>query len=133
MWTEGADDGRYVSQLETRVADLEMELSKYNPTSTFTSDHSSSHQAMTAAVDALTQQYPQGPYGRDSTSPPEGSGSGQGVENPREPSRQRVQGQTDDENDELAIGVGMLSLGGLGDPLYLGASSGVNWARVCAT
>jgi hypothetical protein len=40
---------------------------------------------------------------------------------------------TDDENDELALGVGMLSLSGLGDPLYLGASSGVNWARVCAT
>lgn len=84
---------------------------------------------MTAAVDALTQQYPQGPYGADSTSPPEGHGEAD--ENPRNPSRQR--GQTDDENDELAIGVGMLSLGGLGDPLYLGASSGVNWARVCAT
>lgn len=109
-----------------------MELSKYNPTSTFTSDHSSSHQAMTAAVDALTQQYPQGPYGGDSTSPAEGSGQqAEAEENPRNPSRQR--GQTDDENDELAIGVGMLSLGGLGDPLYLGASSGVNWARVCAT
>ena len=88
---------------------------------------------MTAAVDALTQQYPQGPYGADSTSPQEGSSQVNAEENPREPSRQRAQGQTDDENDELAIGVGMLSLGGLGDPLYLGASSGVNWARVCAT
>lgn len=107
-----------------------MELAKYNPTSAFTSDHSSSQEAMTAAVDALTQQYPQGPYGSDTTSPPDPSK--QVEEDGRESSRQRG-GHTDDENDELAIGVGMLSLGGLGDPLYLGASSGVNWARVCAT
>lgn len=118
---------RYVSQLEARVAALEMELSKYNPTSSFTSDHSSSHQAMTAAVDALTQQYPQGPFGSD-TSPPDVKASDGET---RGSSRQRT--VTDDENDELAMGVGMLSLSGLGDPLYLGASSGVNWARVCAT
>lgn len=118
---------RYVSQLEARVATLEMELSKYNPTSSFTSDHSSSHQAMTAAVDALTQQYPQGPYASDDAAQDVKPNDNEA----RALSRQRH--ATDDENDELAMGVGMLSLSGLGDPLYLGASSGVNWARVCAT
>lgn len=101
-----------------------MELSKYNPSSSYAADHSSSHQARTAAVDALTQQYPQGPY------VPEPSPEETGLQNVSESRQRRV---TDDENDELALGVGMLSLSGLGDPLYLGASSGVNWARVCAT
>jgi hypothetical protein len=102
-----------------------MELSKYNPSSSFTADHSSSHQAMTAAVDALVQQYgnEESPQ-QDNGQPRRDSGGPSDVE--RKP-------VTDDENDELARGVGMLSLSGLGDPLYLGASSGVNWARVCAT
>jgi hypothetical protein len=118
---ESSADVRYVSQLEARVATLEMELSKYNPSSSFTTDHSTSLQA--AAVDALTQQYPQGPYETDASPSESGQRSSS---RPRRP-------VTDDENDELALGVGMLSLSGLGDPLYLGASSGVNWARVCAT
>lgn len=103
------------------MATLEMELSKYNPSSSYTSDHSTSLQA--AAVDALTQQYPQGPYVAE-RSPSSEAG---------QRSNSRPRPVTDDENDELALGVGMLSLSGLGDPLYLGASSGVNWARVCAT
>jgi hypothetical protein len=119
---DGAD-GRYVSQLEAGVATLEMELSKYNPSSSYTTDHSTSLQA--AAVESLTQQYPQGPYVSE-RSPSVESGH-------RSNSRPRPRPVTDDENDELALGVGMLSLSGLGDPLYLGASSGVNWARVCAT
>jgi len=102
---------------------LEMELSKYNPSSSYTTDHSTSLQA--AAVESLTQQYPQGPYVSE-RSPSVESGH-------RSNSRPRPRPVTDDENDELALGVGMLSLSGLGDPLYLGASSGVNWARVCAT
>lgn len=105
-----------------------MELSKYNPSSSYAADHSSSHQARTAAVDALTQQYPQGPYIPELS--PEETGLQNGLQNGSESRQRRV---TDDENDELALGVGMLSLSGLGDPLYLGASSGVNWARVCAT
>jgi len=100
-----------------------MELSKYNPSSSYTTDHSTSLQA--AAVESLTQQYPQGPYVSERSPSAE---SGQ-----RSNSRPRPRPVTDDENDELALGVGMLSLSGLGDPLYLGASSGVNWARVCAT
>ena len=113
--------------MESRVATLEMELSKYNPSSSYTTDHSTSLQA--AAVDALTQQYPQGPYEADASPSESGQRSNS---RPRSHSRPR-RPVTDDENDELALGVGMLSLSGLGDPLYLGASSGVNWARVCAT
>ena len=39
-----------------------------------------------------------------------------------------------EEEDEvdLARGIGMLSLSGSGEPVYVGASSGVYWARVCA-
>lgn len=43
--------------------------------------------------------------------------------------------ENDDEGDEddFALGMGMLSLGGGEEPVYVGPSSGVNWARVCAT
>jgi hypothetical protein len=79
---------------------------------------------MTAAVDALTQQY------GNEESPQQDGTSRRDSGGPSEIERKPA---TEDENDELAVGVGMLSLSGLGDPLYLGASSGVNWARVCAT
>lgn len=43
--------------------------------------------------------------------------------------------ENDEEGDEedFALGIGMLSLGGGEEPVYVGPSSGVNWARVCAT
>lgn len=47
-----------------------------------------------------------------------------------------VKQETEEEgngNDDLAYGLGMLTLSGSGEPVYVGASSGVNWARVCAT
>lgn len=133
-----------MSQLETRVAALEMELAKYNPESEYTQDHSSSQQAMSAAVRSLAQQYPLGPYSSASNAeassstttrtPPAAAASTQA---PPAQAAQEVNVKRErleeDEHDELAIGVGMLSLSGMGDPLYLGASSGVNWARVCAT
>lgn len=37
------------------------------------------------------------------------------------------------DEDDFALGIGMLSLGGGEEPVYVGPSSGVNWARVCAT
>ncbi|WVO14414.1 hypothetical protein L204_102047 [Cryptococcus depauperatus] len=39
----------------------------------------------------------------------------------------------DGDEDDFALGMGMLSLGGGEEPVYVGPSSGVNWARVCAT
>lgn len=147
-------DNRYVSQLEARVAALEIELAKYNPSSEHALDHSSSQRAMSAAVHSLAQQYPLGPYATaikaeraQADAVGQGSSGGANVAAPtntasssrtnaaananaKEAKQERLE---NDEHDELAMGVGMLSLSGMGDPLYLGASSGVNWARVCAT
>lgn len=78
---------------------------------------------MTAAVHVLTQE-----YGNEESPQRDGSvrrDSGG-------PSEVEKKAPTEHEDDELAVGVGMLSLSGLGDPLYLGASSGVKWANVCA-
>ena len=127
---------RYVSQLETRVATLELELAKYQPNTEHTVDHS---KTQAAAIESLTQQYPPGTWpvnGADvdvlgaaniqgpglEMTPPAGD-----VAVKQEP----VEGE--EQNDDLAYGLGMLSLSGSGEPVYVGASSGVNWARVCAT
>jgi len=85
-----------------------MELSKYSPTNLFVSDHSHPR-PIDAAVESLTQQYPPETHLVDNSA------------------------EVEDENTDLAVGIGLLSLSGSGEPLYVGASSGVNWARVCAT
>ncbi|WVW85526.1 hypothetical protein I302_107564 [Kwoniella bestiolae CBS 10118] len=147
----------YVSQLEARCAALEVELRKSNPSSSYASDHIQlPAEARSAAVNKLNQVYPpttassapssinppagpstapipinnNGKTNQDvkvedgpSSVPSNGSGSG-GPE-------LTVDGEEDEE--DLALGIGMLSLGGGEEPVYVGPSSGINWARVCAT
>jgi hypothetical protein len=121
--------------LEARVATLEMELIKHDPSSLFTADHGATK---TAAVDALTEQYPMGPYEGGSSArtvvPPD-AGTGAAIERTgRERAASGAQPEEDGEGeDDLAVGIGLLSLTSGGESIYVGASSGVNWARVCAT
>lgn len=124
---------RYVSQLETRVATLELELAKHKPDSEYTVDHS---KTQAAAIESLNQQYPPGTWPVNGAAvsvtgaAPVHPVSGQGMEM-TSPGDNRS--EVPDENDDLAYGLGMLSLSGSGEPVYVGASSGVNWARVCST
>lgn len=124
---------RYVSQLEHRVATLELELAKYKPDSIYVGDHS---QTQAAAIKSLTQQYPSGDWSLAGPSGTSGNtvvNSG-GEENTSPPAAvKEEQGDEDEGNDDLAYGLGRLTLSGSGEPVYVGASSGVNWARVCAT
>jgi hypothetical protein len=131
---------RYVSQLEARIAALEIELSKYTISSEFTSDHGLAQtqaQAQAAAVDALTKQFPPGTW--PALAPADSAMTGLigaaeesaahdvPVEVKTEPEPQ------EEDEEDLARGIGLLSLSGSGEPVYVGASSGINWARVCAT
>jgi hypothetical protein len=124
---------RYVSQLEARIAALEIELSKYTISSEFTSDHGL---AQTQAQ-ALTKQFPPGTW--PALAPADSAMTGLigaaeesaahdvPVEVKTEPEPQ------EEDEEDLARGIGLLSLSGSGEPVYVGASSGINWARVCAT
>lgn len=135
---------RYVSQLEARIAALEIELSKYTVSSEFTSDHGLAQtqaQAQAAAVDALTKQFPPGTWPALALAPTDSAMTGTGVLGAAEESathdvpvevKTELEPQEEDEED-LARGIGLLSLSGSGEPVYVGASSGINWARVCAT
>ena len=116
-------DGRYVSQLEKRIAVLESELALKDPDNKLTMDHL---QAQTAAVNSLEQQFPQGPWvpGQSPTSADKGKAVVK--EEPQDP-------EIKQEEDDLAAGIGLLSLVGSAEPLYVGESSGISWARVCAT
>jgi hypothetical protein len=125
---------RYVSQLETRVATLELELAKYQPNTEHTVDHS---KTQAAAIESLTQQYPPGTWpvnGADVDVLGAASIQGPGLEmTPPAADVKQEAVEEEGQNDDLAYGLGMLSLSGSGEPVYVGASSGVNWARVCAT
>jgi hypothetical protein len=132
-----SDFARYVSQLENRVATLELELAKYRPDSIHVVDHS---RTQAAAIESLTQQHPPEAW-RDHVAGPSGTqGGGAGVEahtqveqiSPPSVVKQEAE-EEGNGNDDLAYGLGMLTLSGSGEPVYVGASSGVNWARVCAT
>ncbi|WWD19127.1 hypothetical protein CI109_103585 [Kwoniella shandongensis] len=115
----------YVSQLEARCAALEMEVRKLNPSSGFASDHiQMPAEARTAAVDKLNEVYPPTSF------PDSGSSGGVKVE---EGMGSNVNDDEEADEDDFALGIGMLSLGGGEEPVYVGPSSGVNWARVCAT
>jgi hypothetical protein len=117
--TNGCD--RYVSQLEKRIAVLESELALKDPENRLTSDH-----LQAAAVNNLEQQFPQGPWvpGQSPTSADKGKMAVK--EEPVDP-------EIKQEEDDLAAGIGLLSLHGSAEPLYVGESSGISWARVCAT
>ncbi|WWC71465.1 uncharacterized protein I206_105423 [Kwoniella pini CBS 10737] len=140
----------YVSQLEARCAALEVEIRKSNPSSSFALDHIQiPAEARSAAVNKLNQVYPPPPtqpdLGLTSTTAPISinSNNNNSVEVKVEegPSSVPSTGSggpeltVDGEEDEqdLALGIGMLSLGGGEEPVYVGPSSGINWARVCAT
>ncbi|WWC63407.1 uncharacterized protein I303_106007 [Kwoniella dejecticola CBS 10117] len=149
----------YVSQLEARCAALEVELRKANPSSSFASDHiQMPAEARSAAVNKLNQVYPPSSTQPDSAAaaaapPPtapipinnanDNNGNNNTIEVKVEegPSSVPSTGSggpeltVDGEEDEqdLALGIGMLSLGGGEEPVYVGPSSGINWARVCAT
>lgn len=153
----------YVSQLESRCAALELELRKLNPRSQFAADHiHMPEKAREAAVDRLNAVYPPGPLrigtnglmsGGQAATPNVGAGPGpsQVVSTPfmkideintlhagdisSGSGAPTSESENDDEGDEddFALGMGMLSLGGGEEPVYVGPSSGVNWARVCAT
>lgn len=97
---------RYVSQLETRIATLELELARFQPDSQYVVDHS---HTQAAAIESLSLQYPS-------------------VQGEAGPSR-----AAESEGDDLEYGLSVLTLSGSGEPVYIGASSGVNWARVCTT
>jgi hypothetical protein len=131
---------RYVSQLEARIAALEIELSKYTISSEFTSDHGLAQtqaQAKAAAVDALTKQFPPGTW--PALAPADSTmtgivGSGEESATQDVPVEVKTEPEPQEEDEEdLARGIGLLSLSGSGEPVYVGASSGINWARVCAT
>ncbi|ODO11037.1 hypothetical protein I350_01638 [Cryptococcus amylolentus CBS 6273] len=140
----------YVSQLESRCAALEMELRKHNPKSQFASDHIPAPvEAREAAVDKLNTVYPSGPPRSASDNAEAGPSTAQGnsaqaaatplARFDDDSGKKGESGQSDegdaDEGDEadFALGMGMLSLGGGEEPVYVGPSSGVNWARVCAS
>ncbi|WRT68493.1 uncharacterized protein IL334_005469 [Kwoniella shivajii] len=141
----------YVSQLEARCAALEVELRKANPSSSYASDHiQMPAKARSAAVDKLNQVYPPSSINPTTTStsttgpapiPINNSTVTQEVKTEEGPSSVPSTGSggpeltVDGEEDEedLALGIGMLSLGGGEEPVYVGPSSGINWARVCAT
>ncbi|KAK8854729.1 hypothetical protein IAR55_003468 [Kwoniella newhampshirensis] len=115
----------YVSQLEARCAALEMEVRKLNPSSGFALDHiQMPAEARTAAVDKLNAVYPPASFAAAGPSANVKVEDGTGTP-----------ADDDEEADEedFALGIGMLSLGGGEEPVYVGPSSGVNWARVCAT
>lgn len=120
-----ADSGpcRYVSQLEKRIAVLESELAVKDPENTLTADHL---QPQTAAVSSLEQQFPQGPWATTQSPPLADKGKATVKEEP-------VDHEIKQEEDDLAAGIGLLSLHGSAEPLYVGESSGISWARVCAT
>ncbi|OCF57534.1 hypothetical protein L486_04992 [Kwoniella mangroviensis CBS 10435] len=151
----------YASQLEARCAALEVELRKSNPTSSFASDHiQMPAEARSAAVNKLNQVYPPTTSTSNSaTAPAPAAAAGPSTapipinSNPQQPEVKVEEGPSsvrsngsgsggagpeltvDGEEDEedLALGIGMLSLGGGEEPVYVGPSSGINWARVCAT
>ncbi|WVQ71978.1 hypothetical protein IAR50_001521 [Cryptococcus sp. DSM 104548] len=139
----------YVSQLESRCAALEMELRKNNPKSQFATDHIPAPvEAREAAVDKLNTVYPSGPPRPTSENAEIGPSTAPGTnaQTAATPLAQvnddltkKGESQSDegdaDEGDEadFALGIGMLSLGGGEEPVYVGPSSGVNWARVCAS
>ncbi|WWC90623.1 uncharacterized protein L201_005559 [Kwoniella dendrophila CBS 6074] len=146
----------YVSQLEARCAALEVELRKSNPASGYATDHiQMPAEARSAAVNKLNQVYapaiinPAGTSNATGTAPipikpiSKSNDDGNNLEVRAEegPSSVPSTGSAapeltvDGEEDEqdLALGIGMLSLGGGEEPVYVGPSSGINWARVCAT
>ncbi|KIR33328.1 hypothetical protein I352_04095 [Cryptococcus deuterogattii MMRL2647] len=153
----------YVSQLESRCAALELELRKINPRSQFSADHiHMPAEAREAAVDKLNAVYPRGPLrigANGLTSGDQaatlnvdtGPGPSPIVATPSMKTDDRSASRASDigsgngalnnesenndggDEDDFALGIGMLSLGGGEEPVYVGPSSGVNWARVCAT
>jgi hypothetical protein len=122
-----------VSQLEARVAALEIELAKYTPSSAFAVDHGQNQsQAQAAAVDALIEQFPTETWPADkSPASSKTVGGTNALASPCDPSPE-VKSEPQEDDEDLARGIGLLSLSGSGEPVYVGASSGVNWARVCA-
>lgn len=135
---------RYVSQLEAKVAALEIELAKHTNSSRIPNEAETYAQTQAAAVDALTKAFPPGTWpsadgsiavdlrqelisGQNDSQSTEGSmGFASGE-------TQRVkEEETQEDEEDLARGIGFLSLSGSGEPVYVGASSGINWARVCA-
>ncbi|WVQ95041.1 hypothetical protein IAU59_002133 [Kwoniella sp. CBS 9459] len=125
----------YVSQLEARCAALEMELRKANPSSNYASDHIlMPAEARSAAVDKLNQVYPSTAAASSQGVKVEHNNAQSSISTPTGSDRLEaiVDGEEGDEED-LTFGIGMLSLGGGAEPVYVGPSSGINWARVCAT
>ncbi|WVR09520.1 hypothetical protein IAU60_006588 [Kwoniella sp. DSM 27419] len=144
----------YVSQLEARCAALEVELRKVNPASNYASDHiHMPAEARSAAVNKLNQVYPPTAFPAPDQTTTANANSNpsapsvptgehlvkieEGISNPPTGSsgnsfEVNLEGEEGDEED-LALGIGMLSLGGGEEPVYVGPSSGINWARVCAT
>lgn len=124
------------------MAHLELELAKYQPDSSHVVDHT---QTQAAAIESLTQQYPPQAWYTSTGGQSASTSPGAGPSNPAAtgaPPRSVVKsegepeaegGDEEEGNDDLAYGLGRLTLSGSGEPVYVGASSGVNWARVCAT
>lgn len=129
-WNEDdLTDSRYVSQLENRVASLELEIAQYRPDSIHVVDHS---QTQAAAIESLTEQYPPEAW-PFAAAGPSGDNSKAVDQGPSPPVVPKQEEEEEGGNDDLAYGLGRLTLSGSGEPVYVGASSGVNWARVCAT
>ncbi|OCF31552.1 hypothetical protein I316_06751 [Kwoniella heveanensis BCC8398] len=125
----------YVSQLEARCAALETELRKANPSSSYASDHiQMPAEARSAAVNKLNQVYPSNVAATAQSVKIEQKNVQSAISTPTGSDRLEaiVDGEEGDEED-LTFGIGMLSLGGGAEPVYVGPSSGINWARVCAT
>lgn len=99
-------------------------------------------QTQAAAVDALTKAFPPGtwPSADGSTALQLLQENGQNDSPSTDSSMGFASGETQrikeeepqEDEEDLARGIGFLSLSGSGEPVYVGASSGINWARVCA-
>jgi hypothetical protein len=119
-----------VSQLENRVATLELELARFQPDSQYVVDHS---HTQAAAIESLSQQYSSEAWVSAEAGPSNYMGVSNRISPPYGPVKVDQEETEGNGNDDLAYGLGRLTLSGSGEPVYVGASSGVNWARVCAT